>query len=69
MNNPALVIAIHGTRSAEGQAVGRALTQRVAAMLSDVDVRDAYVEPDTPTIATPSDARLVMATMGLAGVV
>ena len=40
MNNPALVIAIHGTRSAEGQAVGRALTQRVAAMLSDVDVRD-----------------------------
>ena len=51
MNNPALVIAIHGTRSAEGQAVGRALTQRVAAMLSDVDVRDAYVELDTPTIA------------------
>jgi len=51
VNNPALVIAIHGTRSAEGQAVGRALTQRVAAMLSDVDVRDAYVELDTPTIA------------------
>lgn len=45
-----LVIAIHGTRVVEGQAVGRAFVERVRGMLPGVDVRDAYVELDTPTI-------------------
>lgn len=46
-----LVIAIHGTRLAEGQAVGREFVDRVRGLLPGVDVRDAYVELDTPTIA------------------
>lgn len=50
MTSP-LVIAIHGTRVAAGQAVGRAFVERVRGLLPGVDVRDAYVELDSPTIA------------------
>ncbi|MDO5535475.1 MAG: CbiX/SirB N-terminal domain-containing protein [Propionibacteriaceae bacterium] len=49
MTSP-LVIAVHGTRVAAGQAIGRAFVDRVRGLLPGVDVRDAYVELDTPTI-------------------
>ena len=49
--NPALVIAAHGTRIAEGQAATRDLTRLVRGLLPGVDVREAFVELDTPLIA------------------
>lgn len=45
-----LVIAIHGTRLAEGQAAARAFVDRVRGLLPAVEVRDAYVELDSPSI-------------------
>lgn len=45
-----LVIAAHGTRLPEGQAAARVLTDVVRSLLPDVDVREAFVELDTPTI-------------------
>ncbi len=59
MTTAPLVIAIHGTRVAEGQAVGRAFVDRVRGMLPGVDVRDAYVELDAPTIADAVEAALL----------
>lgn len=48
--NPALVIAAHGTRITEGQAATRDLTRLVRDLLPGVDVREAFVELDSPTI-------------------
>ncbi|HMR50180.1 MAG TPA: CbiX/SirB N-terminal domain-containing protein [Arachnia sp.] len=49
MSTP-LIIAAHGTRDAEGEAVCKALTERVATMLPDVDVSVGFVELSSPGI-------------------
>lgn len=46
----ALVIAAHGTRDPAGELVAHALTQRVAALLPDVDVSVGFVELSQPSI-------------------
>ncbi|MDO5699222.1 MAG: sirohydrochlorin chelatase [Dermatophilus congolensis] len=48
--NASLVIAAHGTRIAEGQAATRELTRLVRDLLPETDVREAFVELDTPSI-------------------
>lgn len=49
MSTP-LIIAAHGTRDAEGEAVCRALTRRVGGMLPGVDVSVGFVELSDPGI-------------------
>lgn len=53
-----LVVAGHGTRVREGQDECRRLVQRVASLLPDVRVSDAYVELMTPTIPDAVGAAL-----------
>lgn len=49
MSTP-LIIAAHGTRNAEGEAVCKALTERVGRILDGVDVSVGFVELSEPGI-------------------
>lgn len=46
----ALVVAAHGTRDQAGEQIARDLTDRVAALLPDVDVSVGFVEISEPSI-------------------
>jgi sirohydrochlorin ferrochelatase len=46
-----LVVAVHGTRSAQGQAEYEALRRLVAALLPTVDVRLGYLDVQQPDVA------------------
>lgn len=54
-----LVIAGHGTRVPEGEAECRRLVERVALLLPDVRVSDAYVELVAPSIADSVEEALL----------
>lgn len=52
VTRPALLIAAHGTESAEGLATTRAIADAVAARLPDVEVSLCFLDVASPSLAT-----------------
>lgn len=66
---PVLVACAHGTRSAAGRAVVRALVEDVRRLRPGLEVREAFVDVQEPAVGDAVGAALAGAPDGLAAVV